>query len=208
MKQLLTDYIPFIITPQMINESLDKNGGVLRLKGPLQMADRKNGNGRVYPKDVLEREAKKYIEGPIKEHRALGELDHPDSQVVNLANASHIIRKMWWDNDTLMGEIEVLSTPSGNIAKELIKCGVLLGISSRALGSVKQLAETVEVQDDLELISFDLVSTPSTPGAYVRPASQMNESYNPQQNNKYNKVSSVITDILCARGFCPCDLPK
>lgn len=206
MKELLVDYIPFNITPQMITESMAKNGGALRLKGIVQKANQKNGNGRVYPKEVLMREAQKYIDGPVKESRALGELDHPDTTVVNLANVSHLIRQMWWDGDDLMGELEILTTPSGNIAKELIKCGVVLGISSRALGSVKQLGETVEVQDDLELLAFDLVSTPSTPGAYL---GRMNESIDrlPKKSDKYTKVNDLITEILCTRtGFCPCDV--
>lgn len=196
-KKLIVDYITFDINPQMINESMEKNNGRLLVKGVLQRADAKNQNGRVYPKEILMREAKKYATVNIKERRALGELDHPDSSVVNLNNVSHNITEMHWDGNDLVGTVEVLSTPSGNILKELFKCGIKLGISSRGLGSVKQLGEnTVEVQDDFELIAFDFVSNPSTHGAFLKP---MNESVNKeliQKVSKYEKVNRLITDIL------------
>jgi hypothetical protein len=143
------------------------------------------------------REAKKYMDVNIKERRALGELDHPDSSVVNLNNVSHNITEMHWDGNDLVGTVEVLSTPSGNILKELFKCGIKLGISSRGLGSVKQLGESeVQVQDDFELIAFDFVSNPSTHGAFLKP---MNESVNSgasTSSTKYAKVNRLITDIL------------
>jgi hypothetical protein len=196
-KKLIVDYITFDINPQMINESMEKNNGRLLVKGVLQRADAKNQNGRVYPREILMREAKKYATVNIKERRALGELDHPDSSVVNLNNVSHNITEMHWDGNDLVGTVEVLSTPSGNILKELFKCGIKLGISSRGLGSVKQLGEnTVEVQDDFELIAFDFVSNPSTHGAFLKP---MNESVNKeliQKVSKYEKVNRLITDIL------------
>lgn len=196
-KKLIVDYITFDINPQMINESMEKNNGRLLVKGVLQRADAKNQNGRVYPREILMREAKKYADINIKERRALGELDHPDSSVVNLNNVSHNITEMHWDGNDLVGTVEVLSTPSGNILKELFKCGIKLGISSRGLGSVKQLGENaVEVQDDFELIAFDFVSNPSTHGAFLKP---MNESVNKeliQKASKYEKVNRLITDIL------------
>lgn len=196
-KKLLVDYITFDISPEKINESMEKNGGRLMVKGVLQRADAKNQNGRVYPKDILMREAKKYSDINIKERRALGELDHPDSSVVNLNNVSHNITEMGWVGNDLIGTVEVLSTPSGNILKELFKCGIKLGISSRGLGSVKQLGESeVEVQDDFELIAFDFVSNPSTHGAFLAP---MHESVNhnqKQQSSKYDNVNRLITDIL------------
>jgi hypothetical protein len=167
------------------------------VKGVLQRADAKNQNGRVYPKDILIREAKKYNDINIKERRALGELDHPDSSIVNLNNVSHNITEMHWEGNDLCGTVEVLSTPSGNILKELFKCGIKLGISSRGLGSVKQLGESeVEVQSDFELIAFDFVSNPSTNGAFLAP---MHESVQADLNNKaakYEKVNHLITDIL------------
>lgn len=194
-KKLLVDYITFDISPEMINESMEKNNGRLLVKGVLQRADAKNQNGRIYPREILMREANKYASVNIKERRALGELDHPDSSIVNLNNVSHNITEMHWDGNDLVGTVEVLSTPSGNILRELFKCGIKLGISSRGLGSVKQLGEgTVEVGDDFELIAFDFVSNPSTHGAFLKP---MNESIDRNLTvSKYDKVNKLITDIL------------
>ena len=197
-KQILVDYIPFEVTPEQINESISKNNGRLVVKGILQRAEAKNQNGRVYPRETLMREAKKYSEVNIKERRALGELDHPDSSVVNLNNASHNILEMHWRDDDLLGTVEVLGTPAGNILKELFKSGIKLGISSRGLGSVKELSEdegdTVEVQPDFELIAFDFVSNPSTHGAFMSP---MNEGVDKgRTSGKYHKVENIINDIL------------
>ena len=177
MKEVIVDYIPFEVTREQINESISKNGGRLVVKGVLQRAEAKNQNGRVYPKDTLVREAKKYAEVQIRERRALGELDHPDSSVVNLNNVSHNVLEMHWKGDDLVGTVEVLGTPAGNILKELFKAGIKLGISSRGLGSVKEMNEeggegTVEVQPDFELIAFDFVSNPSTHGAFLSPVQE------------------------------------
>ena len=195
-KSLLVDFMTFEVSPQQINESLEKNGKLI-VSGVLQRADAKNQNGRVYPKDTLMREAKKYSETFIRESRALGELDHPDSSVVNLNNVSHNVKSMAWKGDDLIGTVEVLGTPSGNILKELFKSGIKLGISSRGLGSVKEMneGEGVEVQPDFELIAFDFVSNPSTHGAFMAP---MNESVNKETYvcNKYCKAESIVTDIL------------
>lgn len=194
-KQLLIDGISFVqITPQQLTESLEKNNGRLFIDGVLQRADAINQNGRKYPKDVLLRESEKYANVFIKENRALGELDHPDSSIVNLANTSHNIVKLWWEGNDLKGKIEILDTPSGNIAKSLLKAGIRLGISSRGLGSVKTLGEgTVEVQDDFEIVCWDLVSNPSTQGAFME---VVKESIEYKQANKYAKINSIITDIL------------
>ena len=200
-KSLLVDYIPFEVSREQINESIKDNDGRLVVKGVLQRAEAKNQNGRVYPRETLMREAKKYSGTFIKERRALGELDHPDSSVVNLNNASHNILEMHWKGDDLLGTVEVLSTPAGNILKELFKSGIKLGISSRGLGSVKEMNEedgsdTVEVQPDFELIAFDFVSNPSTHGAFMSP---MNESVNKVKNSisaKEQKIHSIINDIL------------
>jgi len=175
MKQLIVDYIPFEVTPQQINESMSTNDGKLIVKGVLQRAESKNQNGRIYPKDLLMREAKKYTENFIQQKRALGELDHPDSSVVNLQNASHNVLEMHFNGNDLVGTVEVLGTPSGNILKELFKSGIKLGISSRGLGSVESIGENgaQQVQPDFELIAFDFVSNPSTHGAFLHP---MNES--------------------------------
>jgi len=195
-KQLLVDYTVFEVTPQQINESLSQNNGTLVVKGTLQRAESKNQNGRIYPKDTLMREAANYSGTFIKERRALGELDHPDSSVVNLANVSHNIREMSWQGDDLVGIVEVLPTPAGNILKELFKSGIRLGISSRGMGSVKEVmregGETLEVQPDFELIAFDFVSNPSTHGAFLSPVHESKGSV----INKFANVERIITDII------------
>ena len=184
-KKLLVDVRPFEISRQKIDESIKENDGRLIVKGGLQRAESKNQNGRVYPREVLLKEVSKYLEEQVSERRALGELDHPESSVVNLNNASHNVIEMHWDGDDLLGTVEVLSTPSGNILKELFKSGIKLGISSRGLGSVEPVNEkngedgTVEVQPDFELIAFDFVSNPSTHGAFMRPVNEGVEKQKP-----------------------------
>tara|TARA_R110002012_G_scaffold96966_2_gene233370 strand:+ start:2711 stop:3316 length:606 start_codon:yes stop_codon:yes gene_type:complete len=196
-KQLLVEYHQFEVSPQQINESLSQNNGKLIVKGTLQRAESKNQNGRIYPKDTLMREANNYASTFIKERRALGELDHPDSSVVNLANVSHNIREMGWQGDDLVGVVEVLPTPAGNILKELFKSGIRLGISSRGMGSVKEVmregGDTLEVQPDFELIAFDFVSNPSTHGAFLSP---VNESKGSVTVNKFVNIERIITDII------------
>ena len=203
MKQLLVDYLPFEITANAVNESIAKNNGKLIVTGILQRAEAKNQNGRIYPKDTLVREAKKYTDTFIKQHRALGELDHPESSVVNLQNASHNITEMGWSGDNLIGTVEVLGTPAGNILKELFKAGIKLGISSRGLGSVETVAEedgdvpAQEVQPDFELIAFDFVSNPSTQGAFMFPMKEsVNEARAPELCDVYCKTESIISDII------------
>ena len=202
MKQLIVDYIPFEITPQQITESMSTNDGKFVVKGVLQRAEAQNQNGRVYPKDLLTREAKKYTENFIQQKRALGELDHPDSSVVNLQNASHNVMEMHFNGNDLVGTVEVLGTPSGNILKELFKSGIKLGISSRGLGSVESIGENgaQEVQPDFELIAFDFVSNPSTHGAFLHP---MNESVDKTQQYEQRpdcgiwcKTEQLIHDII------------
>ena len=174
------------------------------VQGVLQRAGAKNQNGRIYPKHILQRECQRYQREYIDQHRALGELDHPESSVVNLNNVSHNVLKIWWNGDDLNGTVQVLDTPSGKILKELCRAGITLGISSRGLGSVKELRNegVVEVQEDFELICWDFVSNPSTHGAFMRPTS-MNESVNNNLNtNKYSKVNNIITSILCEDGKC------
>ena len=190
------------MTPQQINESISKNGKLI-VSGVLQRAAAKNQNGRVYPRETLVRESEKYSKFQIKERRALGELDHPDSSVVNLNNVSHNVLEMHWNGDDLVGTVEVLGTPAGNILKELFKSGIKLGISSRGLGSVKDMNEdTVEVQPDFELIAFDFVSNPSTHGAFMKPG-RMNESINEGVGTRHDgtcchdcKVEDIINDIF------------
>ena len=198
MRQLIVDYLPFEILPEQISESMKENGGKLVVKGVLQRADTKNQNGRVYPREILMREAKKYFQNFIGQKRAMGELDHPESSVVNLSNVSHNITEMNWNGDDLVGTVEVLGTPAGNILKELFKSGIKLGISSRGMGSVEAMNEdgdSQEVQNDFELIAFDFVSNPSTHGAFMYP---MHEGVEPKvvRDTKYGKVEAVINDIL------------
>ena len=205
MKEVIIDYIPFEISPQQINESMKDNDGRLVVKGTLQRAEAKNQNGRVYPRETLMREAEKYSSVQIKERRALGELDHPDSSVVNLNNVSHNILEMHWDGDDLNGTVEVLGTPAGNILKELFKSGIKLGISSRGLGSVKEIREddgqdSVEVQPDFELIAFDFVSNPSTHGAFLSPTNEgkLNEGVGTRKGVCCHdcKIEDIINDIF------------
>ena len=199
-KSLLIDHTPFQAAKLTLVEGKGAKAGLTTLVGKLQEAEQKNGNGRVYPREVLEREVQKYVDGPVKTRTALGELDHPEASVVNLANTSHVITEVWWKGNDLMGKLELLPTPSGNIAKALILSGIPLGISSRGMGSVKQLGETVEVQDDFELLCWDLVSVPSTPQAYM----QLAESKQFASNKDYSKVNELITEIICAQtGICP-----
>jgi hypothetical protein len=216
MKQLLVDYNGVMtFTPQYINESMNQHGGTLIVSGPLQRAGVKNQNGRIYPKDVLAREAKKYYDTFIVERRALGELDHPDSAVVNLKNVSHNIIDMFWKGDDLIGKIEILPTPSGNILKELFKSGIKVGVSSRGLGTVKEITETngynaLEVQDDFELIAWDFVSNPSTHGAFVFPTNEntINENTIKTVNaeiSKTAKVHKVLQELICELS-CECNL--
>ena len=201
MKQVIVDYIPFQITPQQINEAMKENNGKLVVKGVLQRAEAKNQNGRVYPREILVRESKKYDENFVKQNRALGELDHPDSSVVNLQNVSHNVTEMHSEGDNLVGTCEILTTPSGNILRELFKNGIKLGISSRGLGSVEMVQEangdTVsKVGDDFELIAFDFVSNPSTHGAFLHP---MNESVDNQQGRTcgdYCRAEDIINNII------------
>ena len=205
-KKILVDYIPFEISREQINESITENNGRLVVKGVLQRAESKNQNGRVYPKDTLMREAKKYAEVQIRERRALGELDHPDSSVVNLNNVSHNILEMHWKGDDLEGTVEVLGTPAGNILKELFKAGIKLGISSRGLGSVEEIHEgdghepTVKVQPDFELIAFDFVSNPSTHGAFLSPTNEgkLNEGVGTRNGTCCHdcKIEDIINDIF------------
>ena len=203
MRQLLVDYLPFEVKPEQIVESMKENHGRLVVRGVLQRAESKNQNGRIYPREVLMREAKKYAKEFIGQNRAMGELDHPESSVVNLANVSHNIKEMHWEGDNLLGTVEVLSTPSGNILTELFKSGIKLGISSRGMGSVETVSEagdepSQEVQPDFELIAFDFVSNPSTHGAFMYPMKESVDKDVPvgRTCGEYCKVESLINDIM------------
>jgi hypothetical protein len=201
MKQVLIETQYFTAKPLKLVEGTVPTSNPL-VEGILATCEVKNGNGRYYSRDLWEREIKKYMEC-VNANRALGELDHPDSSIINLKNVSHNIKKIWWDGDHVMGAIELLPTPSGNILKALFENKIPVGVSSRGMGSLKQMGDLMEVQDDFELLCWDFVSTPSNPGSYMKERGMMNESKNPQQPNKYQSVNSIITDILCANGTCP-----
>lgn len=201
-KNLIVSTMPFEFTRQQISESIEQNSGRLVVKGILQKASEQNQNGRVYSRNLLEREATKYNE-LIDDRRALGELDHPESSVVNLQNVSHNVTKMWWEDNNLVGEVEVLSTPSGNILKELFKSGITLGISSRGMGTTREHEGKTLVNDDFELVAFDFVSNPSTRGAFLEPVN-LNESVSSDKKvitngrvcTKFCKVEGIIHEIL------------
>jgi hypothetical protein len=200
MKQVLIETQYFTAKPLKLVEGTVPTSNPL-VEGILATCEVKNGNGRYYSRELWEREMDKYMEN-VRANRALGELDHPDSSIINLKNVSHNIKKIWWDGDHVMGAIELLPTPSGNILRALFENKIPVGVSSRGMGSLKQMGDLMEVQDDFELLCWDFVSTPSNPGSYMKEKGMMNESKN-IQHNKYIKANSIITEILCANGSCP-----
>ena len=197
MKQVLIETQTFNPTPGLLSEGKMTKRGNPIVEGILATVEVKNGNGRFYPRSLWEREMDKYST-LIKENRAVGELDHPESQVVNLKNVSHNIIDVYWQGDDIMGKIEVLPTPSGNILKALLDSGIKVGVSSRGMGSLEQNGDIMEVQDDFELLCWDFVSTPSNPGSFMT-LKEGKES----NINQYAKANSIVTEILCANGNCP-----
>ena len=190
MKNLIVNVTPF----RAILAESKTRPGVFEVSGIMQRAGAKNQNGRVYDKLILEREVKNYVENFVKIGNAYGELDHPESAVVSLKNASHVVKELWWQGDDLMGKVELLNTPSGNIVKEIIKGGHTIGISSRGTGSVSQTNEgTLQVQPDFELVCWDFVSNPSTQGAFMNPIS-LNEGA--VKAGKYDKLDNILNSIL------------
>jgi len=197
-KKLLIETHTFKANPIQLTENVNKENGNLLVEGILATAEVKNGNGRYYARDLWEREMDKYSQ-LIKERRAIGELDHPESSIINLQNVSHIISEYWWDGDNVMGKIEILPTPSGNILKEIIKAGVTVGVSSRGMGSLEQNGNVMEVQDDFELLCWDFVSTPSNPGSFMKTLNEGKETI----TYDYTNVNNIVREILCSKGFCP-----
>jgi hypothetical protein len=173
--------------------------GLPLVEGILATAEVKNGNGRYYSRDLWEREIDKY-RVLVDEHRAMGELDHPESSVINLQNVSHNIADMWWDGNHVMGKIEILPTPNGNILKALVESGITVGVSSRGMGSLKDIGGLMEVQDDFELLCWDFVSTPSNPDSFMH---MVKESKEFKAQDKYQGVNSILGEILCSHGHCP-----
>lgn len=207
-KQLLIDQALFHPTVNL-HEGVRNDNGNLVVMGLIQACDKPNANRRIYPHDILAEQVKKYIDGPVKENRALGELDHPESSIVNLKNVSHNIIELWWKGNDLYGKVEILPTPAGNILTALFRNNITVGISSRAMGSVTPIGEgLVQVEPDLDLICWDFVSTPSTYGAYMKPVGSrgINESYDAsaiQSEDKYIKANRLISDIICSvSGVC------
>lgn len=198
MKKVLVETQLFKPQGLMLTEGKLSHRGNPMVEGILATAEVKNGNGRYYAKDLWEREIDKY-NNLVKENRALGELDHPESSVINLKNVSHNITDLWWDGDHVIGKIEILPTPSGNILKALIESGITVGVSSRGMGSLQERNGVLEVQDDFELLCWDFVSTPSNPGSFMHLVKEGQE----HQINQYAKVNSIVTEILCSNGSCP-----
>ena len=198
-KQLLQEFYelcPNGMCPDLLTEREKReiSNGAMYLTGRIQTADKQNGNGRVYPYDVLNREVDNYKK-IVADNRACGELDHPDDSVVNLKNVSHIITDVWWEGKDVMGKIKVLDTPSGRTLKELINAGIKLGISSRGLGSVRESMGKTVVENDFQLICFDIVSEPSTPNAFVYPKDYDKRPMK-MQENKQNKIDNLFDQIL------------
>jgi hypothetical protein len=196
-KVLLREYYELCeggICQDLLTEAEKKfvaDGGMM-LSGLMQMAETQNGNGRVYPKKILEREVKNYKK-IVEDRRALGELDHPEESVINLKNASHMVTDIWMEGPEVKGKMKVLETPSGNILRSLVESGVSIGISSRGLGSVKENAGQTIVEDDFQLICFDVVSEPSTPGAFMM---QENKNRLNEVFTKADRINRALNEVL------------
>ena len=189
---LLVDTKPF---NYILKESRERPGKLI-VEGLMQVAGGTNGNGRIYPRQILEREVNKLKETSIAQGNAFGELDHPDSPLVQLKNASHIIKDLWWEGNNLMGRVEILNTPFGNIVSEILKAGYAVGTSSRGTGSVTETEDgQVIVNDDFDLVTWDFVSNPSVQGAFMKPTRNLSEGMVVKQRD-YSKVNSILNDIL------------
>ncbi len=194
-KRLLTEWQPFEYSPIMVEQSRSNNGGKIIMSGIIQKADTLNQNGRIYPRDILAREVENYQKF-IRENRALGECDHPAASVVELKNASHIVRSARMENGVVYGTVELLNTPSGKILQSLVESGVTLGISSRGVGSTRKQGQHDVVQDDFQLICFDMVSEPSTPGAFMVRESRIYENDLRRHFNRSDRVGRIFNEIL------------
>jgi hypothetical protein len=194
-QKLITEWINFEYDPKLIKEQIEE-GKPLMMKGILQKAETLNQNGRVYPRAILEREIRNYQKF-IKENRALGELDHPDSSVVELKNASHNIKEAYMEGNIVYGVVEILNTPSGKILQSLVESGVTLGISSRGVGSTRTEGNMQIVQDDFQLICWDFVSEPSTPGAFMmKEGKEVSPQFINNVFNKTDRIDRIFNDIL------------
>lgn len=214
-RRLLIDVLTFDVRPELVRESIHNTGKVL-VQGIIQRANALNQNKRVYPKKILAREVQKYMQ-LVKERRSLGELDHPESSVINLTNVSHLITELHWEGDDLVGTVEVLGTPAGNILKELFRAGVRVGISSRGLGSVNEMPNgAVEVQEDFEILCWDMVSNPSTQGSFMEPITEGVQKGSIKgnkyiSNKNFERLNEIILDIFSNLDYdcgIKCELPQ
>jgi hypothetical protein len=209
-KELLREYRTFIPKPITLIESQNNRGGNIFVEGIMATVEVKNGNGRYYSRELWERELNKFNQKiEQKSTETCGELDHPDSQIVNLQNTSHAIRKTWWDGDNIMCNIEIFcdmgefGSPAGRIAGALVKNGLNIGISTRGMGSLEKKGELLEVQDDFDFLTADFVSNPSNPGSWFKQGNQLNEGISTNLLDPYSKVNNIINEILCSKGRCP-----
>tara|TARA_B100000963_G_scaffold222435_1_gene193955 strand:+ start:3249 stop:3851 length:603 start_codon:yes stop_codon:yes gene_type:complete len=194
-QRLITEWVNFEYDPKIIKEQIEA-GEPLMMKGILQKAETLNQNGRIYPRAILEREIRNYQKF-IKENRALGELDHPDSSVVELKNASHTVREAYMEGDIVYGTVEILNTPSGKILQSLVESGITLGISSRGVGSTRSKGDMQIVQDDFQLICWDFVSEPSTPGAFMmKEGKEVSPQFINEVFNKTDRIDRIFNDIM------------
>jgi hypothetical protein len=191
----------FINPNDSLNLPLLEQAKKLDYKSPFefyQKYDTPNRNGRFYPEKILKREADRYKK-IIQKGLSTSELNHPESSLIDLDRVSHLITDIWWDKNILMGKLKLLTSPGfhetgvvsckGDVAANLMRQGVTMGVSSRGVGSLKKVGERNEVQDDFELICFDLVSSPSTPGAYL--FSDVNERGQYEENLEEEKVAKL-----------------
>ena len=194
-QRLITEWVNFEYDPKLIKEQIEA-GEPLMMKGILQKAETLNQNGRIYPRAILEREIRNYQKF-IRENRALGELDHPDSSVVELKNASHTVREAYMEGDIVYGTVEILNTPSGKILQSLVESGITLGISSRGVGSTRSKGDMQIVQDDFQLICWDFVSEPSTPGAFMmKEGKEVSPQFINNVFNKTDRIDRIFNDIM------------
>lgn len=191
---VIVDTRPFKFR-RILTEAQNPEGKFI-VEGLMQVAGDQNGNGRIYSREILEREAKKFKDTFIKQGNPFGELDHPESPIVSVKNVSHAITDLWWEGNNLMGRVEVLNTPFGNIVKEILKAGYVIGISSRGTGSVSELPDgRTIVNDDFSLVTWDFVSNPSVQGAFHKQVN-LNEGLQPNTVNKFATLNSILNDIL------------
>jgi hypothetical protein len=199
-KQLLREWYAVDSSSNIIKESREKNGGKLMLTGIIQKANQLNQNKRIYPREILRREVENYQKA-VREARSVGECDHPESSSVSLKNVSHVIREIWWDGDDVCGKVEVLTNlPSGKILEGLMEAGIKLGISSRGVGSTEKTNEGYDqVQDDYQIICWDMVSEPSTPGAYLF-AEGKKIDFEPKRTfTRGDRIFRALNDIILPR---------